>query len=119
MRFGWAQRSDRLVSAHKWFNLAAMRGNADATACAARSPTRCRRPRSPKRSAPPAPGSRPLERPDIGRSLAGVPGSWQTLAAFVDANFGSRHWFPASFRLLDRHAPDRYGFSAPERWPSG
>ena len=29
-----------LVSAHKWFNLAAMKGNAEAAACGARSPPR-------------------------------------------------------------------------------
>ena len=51
------------VTAHKWFNLAAMRGNEDARACAARSPTRCRKPRSPRPSAPPAPGSRRIDLP--------------------------------------------------------
>ena len=47
-----------LVTAHKWFNIAAMRGNKEAIRCAARSPPKCRRPTSPPPSALPATGSR-------------------------------------------------------------
>ena len=55
------------VSAHKWFNLAAMRGNSRMRpACAARSPSRCRKSRSRPRSAPPVIGSSTDRSPPVG-----------------------------------------------------
>jgi len=48
-----------LVTAHKWFNLAALRGNGEAIRLRRELPSRCRRPRSQRRSAQRAPGSRP------------------------------------------------------------
>ena len=46
-----------LAAAHKWFNLAAMRGNREATRWRRRSPIRCPRARSPRRNAQRARGS--------------------------------------------------------------
>ncbi len=40
-----------LVAAHKWFNLAALKGRKDAGRCARRLPGRCRTPKSAPRSA--------------------------------------------------------------------
>ena len=45
-----------LVAAHKWFNLAALKGRAALYGCAARSPRGCPRSRSPGPSAKPGPG---------------------------------------------------------------